>query len=283
MKTLTVLTPTFNRRRLLERAYESLVAQTCGDFVWMIVDDGSTDGTQDAVSSFIAEGKVEIEYIKKENGGKHTAVNEALSRLETELVVLCLDSDDEFLPDAVERITAAYFGCDKKYAGYVFMNGGRFSRFDDGLTGTSWRDAVTEGRFDGESVIVLKSEYAKRFRFPVFEGEKFCTEGIVWLRMTEPFFWSRESVCRGEYYEDGYSNNMLSLFAKNPRSFRAYNDLRLSIWKGFLKRLKFAAYYDGFSMLAGERGFIRSSSRPALCAAALPAGFVFYLILKLKK
>ncbi|MBR0302515.1 MAG: glycosyltransferase family 2 protein, partial [Clostridia bacterium] len=123
MKTLTVLTPTFNRAELLRRVYSSMIRQTSDDFVWMIVDDGSTDDTERFVREFIEEGKIEIEYIKKENGGKHTAVNLAISSVKTELIAISLDSDDAFLPDSAERILRVYRETGGAYDGYVFPKG----------------------------------------------------------------------------------------------------------------------------------------------------------------
>jgi len=283
MKTLTVMTPTYNRAELLKNAYASLVSQTCDDFVWMIIDDGSTDDTEDVVKSFISDGKVDIEYIKKENGGKHTAINLAIEKLETELIALCLDSDDAFTENAVSEIIGCYKKTEKKYCGYVFLREKRVSFIDPELKIMSWQRAIVDNHFWGETVIVLQKEYIKKFSFPVFEGERFCTEGVVWLQMTEPFYWHHDPICTGEYLNDGYSKNILKVFAASPKSHKMYNDLRLSLWKSFPKRFKFAAYYDGFAMLAHEKHFIRRSSSPVFTAFALPAGIAFYLIIKLKK
>jgi len=282
MKTLTVMTPTYNRAELLKDAYASLAAQSCDDFVWMIVDDGSTDDTERVVEGFIADGKVKIEYIKKENGGKHTAVNLAINRVETELIALCLDSDDAFTDSAVEEIISVYNKTEKAYNGYVFLREGRVDHIDPDLEVMSWRQAIVEDRFWGETVIVLKKEYIKQFAFPVFEGEKLCTEAIVWLQMTDPFYWYHNPVCTGEYMTDGYSKNIWKTFAASARSHMLYNDIRLSLWKSFPKRCKFAAYYDGFALFAGERHFIRRCSSKGFAAAALPFGAVFELLLKLK-
>ena len=283
MKTLTVMTPTYNRRELLKNAYRSLAEQTCNDFVWMIVDDGSTDGTEDAVKEFISEGIVDIIYIRKENGGKHTAINRAYEEVKTELIAVTLDSDDIFLPNAVCEILSAYNKTGKKYDGYVFLYKSIPAQIDPDLEVMSWQKAVSEGHFFGETVVVLKSEYAKRHPFPVYEGEKFCTEGLLWLTLTEPFYWDHVPVCAGEYRSDGYSRNIIKSFAENPKSFMDYNKLRLSLWKGFAKRFKYAAYYDGFSMLAHEKGFVGSSPSKALSVLALPAGLLFCLILKIKR
>ena len=93
MKTLTVFTPTFNRAGLLPRLYASLVGQTCDDFEWLVVDDGSTDGTAALVKSWQREGRLTVRLLQKSNGGMHTAHNAAYATIETELCV-CIDSDD---------------------------------------------------------------------------------------------------------------------------------------------------------------------------------------------
>lgn len=103
MKTLTVFTPTFNRAECLRRCYESLLRQTCRDFVWLVVDDGSSDGTADLVREWQRAGHLEIRYHYQENGGMHTAHNAAYRLMDTELNV-CLDSDDLMTEDAVASL-----------------------------------------------------------------------------------------------------------------------------------------------------------------------------------
>ena len=98
MATLTVFTPTYNRAYILQRCYESLVRQTSKDFIWLIIDDGSTDNTKSLVDQWIKEkNEFEIKYVYKENGGMHTGHNKAYELIDTELKV-CIDSDD-FMPD----------------------------------------------------------------------------------------------------------------------------------------------------------------------------------------
>ena len=87
MKTLTVFTPTYNRAHTLERLYRSLCTQTCQDFNWLVIDDGSTDGTATLIQRFLDEGLIPIRYIYKENGGLYTGYNTAYANIETELNV----------------------------------------------------------------------------------------------------------------------------------------------------------------------------------------------------
>ena len=76
---LTVFTPTWNRAHTLPRLYHSLCVQTSRDFEWMVIDDGSTDGTEDLVAGWIAEAAIPVRYIRKENGGLYTGYNVTLA------------------------------------------------------------------------------------------------------------------------------------------------------------------------------------------------------------
>ncbi len=288
MKLLTIYTPAYNRREHLKKAYDSLVRQTLDDFVWLVVDDGSTDGTCELMEELIAEKKIEIKYIKKENGGKHTATNTAFENCDTELIMVALDSDDYLKENAVSEIKKDYISTDKKFSGYIYMKedekGELYAEtFRDGLRSMSWQEAIVGGHFDGEALLVLKSEYAKKFSYPVIEGEKFFTEAYVYLQMKDPFFWSRESIYVAEYLEDGYTKNIMGSFTKNPVSFAMYNDLRMKLFGSPIKKIKYAAYYCGFSRLGGIRGYIKNASKPFLAAIASPLGLAFYLLLKRNK
>ena len=96
---LTVLTPTYNRAYTLTKVYESLAKQTKQNFQWLIIDDGSSDGTEELIMSFPKTG-FELEYHKKSNGGKHTALNYSHQFIKGEMVVI-LDSDDYLTDDAI--------------------------------------------------------------------------------------------------------------------------------------------------------------------------------------
>ena len=87
MKTLTIFTPTYNRAHTLKRTYESLCRQTCNDFEWLIIDDGSTDNTKGLVNTWIADNVLSIRYIYQENGGLYTGYNTAYANITTELCV----------------------------------------------------------------------------------------------------------------------------------------------------------------------------------------------------
>ena len=98
---LTVLTPTYNRVHTLPACFGSLSRQTRTEFEWIVVDDGSTDGTEEYFAG-LPERPFPVRYIKKENGGKHTALNAAHPFIHGKYVLI-LDSDDSLTPDAVEQ------------------------------------------------------------------------------------------------------------------------------------------------------------------------------------
>lgn len=118
---LTVLTPTYNRAYTLTKVYESLAKQTKQNFQWLIIDDGSSDGTEELIMSFPKTG-FELEYHKKSNGGKHTALNYSHQFIKGEMVVI-LDSDDYLTDDAIETIQRDWlkFKNDKRIAGMSYM------------------------------------------------------------------------------------------------------------------------------------------------------------------
>ena len=101
---LTIFTPAYNRAHTMPRTYESLCRQNCKNFIWLIVDDGSTDNTAELVRDWQSRDcGFEIRYICKENGGMHTAHNMAYANIHTELNT-CIDSDDVLAVGAVEKI-----------------------------------------------------------------------------------------------------------------------------------------------------------------------------------
>lgn len=123
-KTLTVFTPAYNRAYTIHKCYESLRRQTLKDFVWLVVDDGSTDNTAELIKHWqtVPDNGFEIKYVYKENGGMHTAHNTAYENIDTELNT-CIDSDDYMTDDAVEKIVNCWrkHGSDK-YAGILALD-----------------------------------------------------------------------------------------------------------------------------------------------------------------
>lgn len=144
-KTLTVFTPAYNRAHTIIRTYESLCRQTCKDFCWLVVDDGSSDNTRELVEGWIKENKIPIRYIYQQNQGMHGAHNTAYRNIDTELNT-CIDSDDYMPDDAVEKIVS-FWECHSSdtYAGIIGLD-----RADKGgIIGTRFPIGMTETTVSG--------------------------------------------------------------------------------------------------------------------------------------
>ena len=111
---LTIFTPIYNRAYCLNNCYQSMRRQKNKRFIWIIVDDGSTDNLESLVSEWIVdESEFQIEYYRKENGGMYTAYNLAFEHIITDYW-MCIDSDDWLADDAVDRIYDAIDYVEKK-------------------------------------------------------------------------------------------------------------------------------------------------------------------------
>ena len=231
MATVCIFTPTYNRAYTLERLYQSLVAQTCRDFSWLVVDDGSTDGTRELIEGFQREHVLDIGYELVENGGKQRAMNLGVALCEDELF-FCLDSDDYLVPDAVEAIVDAWekVRSDASCAGIVALRG---SDADTPLTGyikeglgktTLW-DLYNKTPFTGDVALAHRTEILKRYPYEVDDREKFISETIVYYAIDQTYTLLTMNkvltVCK--YLEDGYSKNVRKLTKDNPIGYMRHH------------------------------------------------------------
>lgn len=288
MKSLTVFTPSFNRAHLLPRIYESLKIQTCQDFIWLIIDDGSADDTRQVVSAFIAENKVEIQYIEQENQGMHGAHNTAYENINTPLNT-CIDSDD-FMPiDAVEKILDKWKSvADKeKYSGLVGLD----ADLDGNLIGSQFTtDTTTLEDFylkggTGDKKLVYRTAVMQKYpAYPLFPGEKYVGLGYKYLLADQDFelVTLNEILVLVDYQQGGSSNNMFRQYYKNPRGFAFIRKQGMVLSKSPMKRFKDAIHYVSSSLLSRNSNFITESPRRFLTVLAFPLGFVLYTIVLLK-
>lgn len=222
---LTILTPTFNRRERLCKLYNSLQKQTCKEFEWLIVDDGSNDNTKELVNKWMKKKDVKVRYIYKENGGKHTALNLGIKIVESELIFI-VDSDDWLSEDAVDIILRYHQRYSKtdNLCGYAFLR-----TFPDGkINGKEFVPnemlaSYIESRINSDDTMSDKAEvfYTKclrEFPFPEYDGEKFLGEDIVWIRMGQKYqmVHINHAIYVGNYLENGLTFNRRKHNIKSP-------------------------------------------------------------------
>lgn len=290
MRRLTVFTPTYNRAFCLEQCYESLVRQTCSDFIWLIIDDGSTDNTEALVRSWINQDKIKIRYKWQENKGMHGAHNTAYELIDTELNV-CIDSDDYMTDDAIEKIMTFWnqHGSDQ-VAGIIGLN----SNFDHQIIGTTLPDDLkTSTLYDlyykykvtGDKKLIYRTELTRKYPYPLFKDEKYVGLAYKYYRLDTdyPLLLMNEIVCRVEYLPDGSSVNMVHQYIKNPKGFSFYRQELMKLpFVSFTFKFRQAIHYVSSSLMSRNKRFIKETSHRVLTILAIPLGFTLYAYIKMK-
>lgn len=193
MPLITVFTPTYNRERLLPRLFDSLTMQTFTDFEWLIVDDGSTDGTSATVDRLKAQSAFPVVYCKKTNGGKHSAVNTGVRMAKGDLFFIA-DSDDMLPADSLETVVELWHTIkdDDEFAGVCGLDGDLQGR----VIGSGLPKAMIDAsalkirnlyHVTGDMKEVFRTSVLREFPFPEVAGERFCPEALVWNRIAQKY------------------------------------------------------------------------------------------------
>lgn len=221
---ITIFTPTYNRKRLLERCYDSLVNQTNKNFEWLIVDDGSVDETKEYVNKIKKIAPFEIKYIYQKNGGKHRAHNNAVKNCKNDYFLI-LDSDDfldekciEVLNEKIKKISDI-----EDISGII---GNRFRIDSKKVIGTTMpKEEIISGielyqkkGFYGDTLRMYKTKILKEYLFPEIENEKFIYENVVFdsIDTKYKFLSIKDVLYYGEYQENGYTARANKLKINNP-------------------------------------------------------------------
>lgn len=289
MKTLTIFTPAYNRAHTLSRTYESLLRQTCDDFEWLIVDDGSKDSTKALVEGWIQEGKINIRYIYQQNQGMHGAHNTAYRNIDTELNT-CIDSDDYMPDDAVETIVNFWkaHGSDK-YAGIIGLDcteGGNIigTSFPEGMTETTLNGFYAKGG-KGDKKLVYRTDVIKQYpEYPIFEGEKYVGLAYKYMLIDQDYtlLTLNKPLVVVEYQQDGSSMNMYRQYWNNPKGFAFYRKTEMGTTQSFIRTFKVCIHYVSSSFIMKNKTFIQDTPRKLLTILAIPFGYILYEYIKHK-
>jgi glycosyltransferase involved in cell wall biosynthesis len=266
MKTLTIFTPAYNRVHTIPRTYESLCRQTCNDFEWLVIDDGSTDNTKELVEGWIAEGKIPIRYIKQENQGMHGAHNTAYRNINTELNT-CIDSDDWMPDDAVEKIVGFWkqYGSDK-YAGIVGLDRietGEIigAKFPENLKTTTLQGYYARGG-SGDKKLVYRTDIIRRYsEYPLFEGERYVGLAYKYMLIDQDYqlLTINEPLVTVEYQQDGSSYNMYRQYWLNPKGFSFFRKTEMVCAPTLKRRFISCVHYVASSIIARNGKFLWES------------------------
>ena len=291
MKKITVFTPTYNRAHTLTRLYTSLCHQKNKDFIWLVVDDGSTDGTEELIKKFQSESLLEIRYFYKKNEGLCSGYNTAIEKADTELMI-CIDSDDYASENMIDIILDEWnkYKDDKNCTGLVGLNCTPQNEVLGGErleTGREYNDLVfRKGQIDRK--FVVRTEYYKKVApWPIIEGEKAMNPNFMNMELCRRGYRFREVdkiLCVVDYQEYGMSHSVWNAYYNSAKSFammRKYN-LDYGIMP-FSRKIVLLIHYNSSIILS--KNFIRGlkeSKFKILTLLTAPAGWMLSQIVKLK-
>ena len=267
--------------------WNSLQKQTVKDFEWLVVDDGSTDGTKNLITQLQEKSDFPIRYIHKSNGGKHTALNVGIQTICSELTFI-VDSDDYVTEDAIESILKIH----KKYrlqnniCGYAFLrafpdgkvNGKKFEV--DEKIGSYIDVRVNGDDTSADKAEVFKTHCLKEFPFPEYPNEKFLGEDLVWVRMARKYemVHINRAIYVGNYLEDGLTNNRRKHNIASPVGcmHRAEEFMESDLKTRY--RIKGGLQYIVYGRFAGVKvvDLIRKSRHKVLATVCTPGGLFLH-------
>lgn len=286
---ITVFTPTYNRAELLKNLYTTLCNQTCKDFEWLIVDDGSSDNTKEIVDDFKQNRDFPIVYILKNNGGKHTAMNLAFKKAMGDFFV-CVDSDDYLLEDAIEKMCILSKEIENtNLAGFVGMCQDKQGK----IIGKAPIENITSNTIDirdkyciqGEPEI-YKTSILRDREFPIFKGERFITEAILFDEITQKnkLLYTNTVLMVKDFQKGGLTANEPKIRVNNPVGTLTYYRQRYNMSKSIKGKIKALVNYQRFLLhsSSSKNKVPLNINQKALGYVLLPLAFFMYKIDKTK-
>lgn len=297
---ITVFTPSYNRAYTLRRLFGSLQAQGCTDFEWLIVDDGSTDGTRELCAGFVADASFPVRYIRQENAGKHVAINRGAAEARGEWFFI-VDSDDFLPPDSIETNMQylAQIGEDPGFAGvsglcargdgsWLLGQGLRLEDMDyrlRGLLSKEYVDATSQDyrsklKMPGDRAEIVRTELVRKYPFPSFEDEKFVSEYYLWQSISEEGLklrWFNKPTYCGDYLDDGLTTNMREIMRKSPLGRSFVDNFTLGTHAPLGMKLNSAVNYTRYGRFGGKSimRLIQEAKNKPLAFLGLPVALVF--------
>lgn len=284
---LTVFTPTYNRVHTLPRLYESLLRQSDSQsFEWLVIDDCSTDGTQDIVSDWIADGEIDINYIRlPQNGGKPRAINLAVEKARSPYLFI-VDSDDYLTDNIIDKIIKAEAQVDN----IEEINGiGVLQVHQDGtcFAAPNFKDYVDATNLErNEHGLAVdcneayKISVLRKYPFKVWDGENFVPEETVLNAMALDGYkirWLNINGIVADYQNDGLTKGSWNLQKKNPMGYAMLYDSKLLYLNDARERVSAIIQMTAQSFLGKNSKYIFRSNAPVLATLLLPVSLIVYL------
>lgn len=287
---ITVFTPTYNRAHTLNQLYQSLLQQNCYDFEWLVINDGSTDDTKTLFNEWLEKkNPFSIRYYAVKNGGKQRAINQALQLAKGEYFFI-VDSDDSLLPHAITFIQNAFKSLPKDdlFIGISGIKGGldgkplyRIPSIDStiGYVDANNLERAQYG-LQADMAEAFYTEKIRKYTFPVWKGENFTPEAVVWNQMALDGYklrWFNQVIYLCEYQEDGLTRSSWKLLKNNPMGYAMLFNILLKSTKGIKERINLTLQFISCCCLAKEYSYIKECHSKALSLLLFPLGWLLSL------
>lgn len=248
---ITIFTPTYNRQATLERLFKSLTNQSNKNFEWIVIDDGSTDNTESFFKK-INETPIpfSLTYLKKNNGGKHRAINDAVKLAKGELFFI-VDSDDYLTENAIEQVLNWRKSLDNshKWAGIAGLRGYSKQKAIGQNFSSNFIDAKNTERpkyhLEGDKAEVYFTDVLTKYPFPEIEGENFISEEVVWNTIAfDDYYirWFPSIIYICEYRNDGLTYNRIEIEKKNPQGLLLWAKNQIKVFPERYRKKVFAIF-----------------------------------------
>lgn len=224
--TISVVTPTYQRAETLPRLYRSLVEQSFGDFEWVVVDDGSSDGTTELVRGWQAEAPFPIRYLWQPNAGKHAAFNRCVEQAQGRFCAL-IDSDDWYMPEGLAGMHECWESIPaERRQGFANVEGLRVDA-DGELVGDRFpADVFDSNVFElavvhgvrGDTIGMYRRDVLLAFPFPEDLGWHVSPD-LVWNRIAARYStrFANRIWAYTDYQEGGLSDRVTELRVRHAR------------------------------------------------------------------
>lgn len=283
MYDITVFTPTYNRAYILPKLYQSLLRQE-GDysFEWLIIDDGSTDETEDLVKQWLRDKQVVIHYHKVSNGGKPRAINQAVALARSPFLFI-VDSDDYLSDDALSFIMPYCRAIEEKadFVGVGILRGNEHLVPKKVPLFKIYVDATNLQRVDYALDVdcneVYKVEILRKYPFEVWEGEVFIPEAVVFNEMALDGYklrWCNKVAVISEYLQDGMTKGGWGLMKRNPMGYAMMFNHQLKYQRGCRERFNSTVQMICHAFIGGHLEYLKNSNDKLLTLFCFPLGLL---------
>lgn len=282
---LTIHTATYNRAYILPKAYESLRAQTCKDFEWIITDDGSTDGTDKLVHTWQEQDNgFSIVYNPLPHVGLPRAINSGVEKAVGDWFMR-LDSDDSLLPETVKLVLGwvAEIEDRPEFVGVGFARcqpDGQFMKNQvpkiDPLLGYVDASNIERAQYglDMDMCEAERVSILRKFPHQVWPDEVFAPEQLNHNAIAlagYKYRWRAEKLYICDYLSDGLTRND-AIVGRNPMGFAMMHNQNMLLRRSFREKCRCAMQMTALCFYAGHPGYLKKSNCLAATLLTLPVG-----------